>query len=110
LVTADVAVTLALGDETLGLALGDETLGLALGDETLGLALGDETVGLALGDETLGLCPAEALVLRVNEMLPTALLTALPQPATMHPRARIAVNRTRPRVKRRMPGPSLVPV
>jgi hypothetical protein len=54
-----------------------------------------ETLGLGLGGE-LVLCPAEALALRVGEMLAIALLAALPHPATMHPAVRIAAARATP--------------
>jgi hypothetical protein len=80
------------------------TLGLG---ETLALGLGDE-LALGLGDE-LVLCPGETLALRVGEKLAIALLAVPPHPATKHPAARIAAERTRPLVKRRMPDPSARP-
>ena len=76
-------MTAGLGD---GLAVG-------LGDE-LALGPGD---GLALG-------LAGRLTLGLGK-LPIAFLTLLPHPAAMHPAARIAAERARPRV-RRMPRPS----
>jgi hypothetical protein len=87
---------------TVGLGAG---LAVGLG---AGLAVG-LGAGLALGlGETPGdgpaLCTGEALTLRVGK-LPIAFLTVLPHPAAAHPLARIAAERARLLVRRRMPGP-----
>jgi hypothetical protein len=85
-------------------------LGLAdgwLADDGRAAGLGDE-LALGPGDgRALGL--AGTLTLGLGK-LPTAFLTVLPHPAAEHPAARIAAERTRHPLKRRIPGPFAYPL
>jgi len=100
--TADEVVTLGLEVVTLG--LGVVALGLGLGLVWLGLGLGLEVVTLGLA-VMLVMAPG-VLALRLGAMLAIALLTVPPHPAAMHPAARIAAERRRILVSRRMSNPS----
>jgi len=66
------------------------------------VGLGVVAVGVAV---VLAMAPG-VLALLLGVILAIALLTVLPHPAAMHPAARIAAERKRILVSRRMPNPS----
>jgi hypothetical protein len=100
-VAVAVAVAVAV---VVAVAVAVVTVTLGLGD-VMALGLGD-VVALGLGEVVLeGV--VVFVVLRVGDKLEIALWTLLPHPAARHPTARIAAERGRLLLNRRMPDPSV---
>jgi hypothetical protein len=91
-------VTVTLG---LGVTVVTVTLGLGVGVVTVVLGLG-ELVAVALG-EVAGEDVVTLEALRLGDKLEIALWTLLPHPAARHPAARMAAERRRLLLNRRIP-------
>jgi len=100
IVTVGLAVAVAVAVTVVVLGLGGAVVGLVVGEVTLGV--GEASLGLESGALAL-----EVVALRLGAMLAIALLAVLLHPAARHTAARIAAERRRLLVSRRMPDPSV---